>query len=284
LLTSKLRDLADSCEISLPCLACNSTRAGKGARPTQLAYPDGRIVKLRYGTSGSAADRLARVDAITDNGGSLIYVSYQYLGLGTFVPADYEQPDVRLDYTAAAGGEAKYPGFDRFGRVVDHRWYFYGGGSPVDRDRYQYGYDRNSNRTFRDNLVAESLGKPFDERYAYDNVNRLTSWSRGSFAPGGEITAVQRWLLDPTGNWRFTSGTMPDGTALNQARTHDRSNQMTSLQGWFPPKYDTAGNMTEFPRPAAPTEGFRAVYDPWNRMVRIASVSESSGSSPDPTL
>jgi hypothetical protein len=62
------------------------------------------LVKLRYGTSGSAADRPARVDAITDNGGSLVYVSYQYLGLGTFVRADYEQPDVRLDYTAAAAG------------------------------------------------------------------------------------------------------------------------------------------------------------------------------------
>jgi hypothetical protein len=43
-----------------------------------------------------------------------------------------------------------YAGFDRFGRVVDQRWVTTGQ-NPVDKDRFQYGYDHASNRTYRYN-------------------------------------------------------------------------------------------------------------------------------------
>jgi hypothetical protein len=33
------------------------------------------------------------------------------------------------------------PQVDRFGRVIDHKWYDYG--ASADRDRFGYGYDRN---------------------------------------------------------------------------------------------------------------------------------------------
>ena len=47
------------------------------------------------------ADVLNRLDAIQDDSGGSpgdVLASYTYLGLGTIVVEDYEQPDVRLEY------------------------------------------------------------------------------------------------------------------------------------------------------------------------------------------
>jgi hypothetical protein len=37
-------------------------------------------------------------------------------------------------------------------RIVDQKWHDYGAG--VDVDRYKYGYDRNSNRKYRENTLT----------------------------------------------------------------------------------------------------------------------------------
>ena len=47
------------------------------------------------------ADVLNRLDAIQDDSGGSpgdVLASYSYLGLGTIVVEDYQQPDVRLEY------------------------------------------------------------------------------------------------------------------------------------------------------------------------------------------
>jgi hypothetical protein len=46
-----------------------------------------------------------------------------------------------------------------------------------DLDRYKYGYDQNSNRQWKQNVVATSAGKALDEYYTYDALNRMTSVS-----------------------------------------------------------------------------------------------------------
>ena len=115
----------------------------KGLRPSSVRYPNGRLVHFTYGSADSTADALNRLDAIKDDSGGSpgsTLASYSYLGLGTIVIEDYEQPDVRLEYFF----DSSYAGFDRFGRVVDQRWYDYG--ASADRDRYTYGYDRAVNR------------------------------------------------------------------------------------------------------------------------------------------
>ena len=63
------------------------------------------------------------------------------------------------------GGD-KYAGLDRFGRVADVRWIK----SGTDLERVRYGYDRVSNRRWRQNPVA-ATGQ--DEFYT-DGV-----WERG---------------------------------------------------------------------------------------------------------
>ncbi|PQO40735.1 hypothetical protein [Blastopirellula marina] len=99
------------------------------------------------------------------------------------VAADLAEPDTK--WTLADLSETNdpdtgdiYSGLDRFGRVKDNRWYDYG--SSVDVDRTKYGYDRASNRIWRQNVVANSLSQPFDELYHYDGVHRLKAMSRGT--------------------------------------------------------------------------------------------------------
>ena len=172
----------------------------KGLRLSSMRYPNGRLVHYTYGSSGGDGDNLNRLAAIKDDSGGSpgdTLASYTYLGLGTIVIEDYEQPDVRLEYYS--GGS--YGGFDRFGRVVDQKWYDYGASS--DRDRYTYGYDRASNRVYRENTIAS--GK--DEFYVYDGVHRLKNYDRGDLNAGktaisGTPVREEDWGLDATGNWR----------------------------------------------------------------------------------
>jgi hypothetical protein len=76
---------------------------------------------------------MSRLSSISDSTGTL--ANYKYLGLGTIVVEDYEDIDVKLDYSR--GGT--YSGFDQFGRVVDQYWESYAG-TPEAIDRYKYTY------------------------------------------------------------------------------------------------------------------------------------------------
>jgi len=44
-----------------------------------------------------------------------------------------------------------------FNRIVDHGWQNNYNSTPVDIDRYQYGYDRNSNRQYKANVVGTAV-------------------------------------------------------------------------------------------------------------------------------
>lgn len=143
-------------------------------RPTSLTYPNARVVSYDYGAAGSIPDAVSRIDAIKDGGMAL--AQYSYLGLGTFVITDYMEPDIKWTLADLSGTNDPdtgdiYSGFDRFSRVKDNRWYNYG--SSADTDRIKYGYDRNGNRTYRENTVATAAGAKFDEQYLYDLIDRL---------------------------------------------------------------------------------------------------------------
>jgi RHS repeat-associated protein len=257
-----------------------------GLRPTSLRYPNGRLVHYTYGSTDSAADVLSRLDAINDDSSGSpgdVLASYTYLGLGTVVIQDYEEPNVKLDLFGGTSGT--YAGFDRFDRIVDYRWYDYG--SSADADRYKYGYDRASNRTWKENVVAANSSKDFDEFYAYDGLHRLENFDRGDLNAGktaitGTPANEEDWTLDPLGNWegfvQKTSGT----TDLNQSRVVNEVNEITDISettgpSWVTPVHDRNGNMTTVPKPADPTIGFTCTYDGWNRMVKVEETSTTVG-------
>ena len=97
---------------------------------------------------------------------------------------DYQEPEVKLDYTSANHG---YTGLDRFNRVVDQLWEDY---SQTALDEFTYTYDRSSNALTRVN----ALDAAFSETYGYDDADRLTSSERAD-------DYDQSWTLDGMGNW-----------------------------------------------------------------------------------
>jgi RHS repeat-associated protein len=241
------------------------------SRLVSMTYPNGRVLNYNYGTAGQLNDTISRLDSLSDSSATL--ESYAYLGLDTVVKRTHPQPGIDLTYikqTGEANGDAgdPYTGLDRFGRVVDQRWILTSTG--VATDRFQYGYDRDNNRLYRNNLVNTAFGELYHASgagYGYDNLNQLTGFARGVLSAsvsGGVLDTIaspshsQSWSLDALGNWSsFTS----DSTT--QTRTANQQNQITAISGLTTPTYDHNGNTT------TDQSGKTLVYDAWNRLVQV---------------
>lgn len=150
----------------------------------------------------------------------------------------------------------KYIGLDRFGRVVDQRWTTSGG---TAKDRWKYGYDRNSNPLYKENLVDSTRS----ELFTYDGLNQLATFARGTLngtkdAISGTPLRSQSWDFDALGN--FDSQTTDGST---QTRTHNKQNELTAATGQTSPTYDANGNQTK------DFADRRFKVDAWNRIVEV---------------
>ena len=134
-------------------------------------------------------------------------------------------------------------------------------GTSADVDRIKYGYDRASNRIWRQNPVATAAGAQFDEFYTNDGLQRLKDMQRGTLNSTNTAITVptfeQCWTLDPTGNWLGFHEATLGGWPLDQSRTANTVNEITGITNttggsWATPTYDAAGNMTTIPRVSAP--------------------------------
>jgi RHS repeat-associated protein len=157
----------------------------------------------------------------------------------------------------------QYVGLDRFGRVVDQRWVQTGTRDLTDR--FVYGYDRDSNRIFRDNRANPAFG----EVYTYDGLNQLATFQRGTLTAAktgvlGTTSRSQSWAFDALGNWNSITSDV-----TTQTRTHDRQNEITSVSGATTPTYDADGNLT------TDETGKHFVYDAWNRLVTVKDASNN---------
>jgi RHS repeat-associated protein len=261
-------------------------------RATGLVYPSGRVLTYSYGSTGGQSDRLSRVESYIDDDGTSHIIDYTFLGAGTFVESDRPQPSLKWSIITDQGGTDPntgdiYRGLDRFGRVTDNQWFGNGTGSNVDVDRIRYGYDRAGNRMWRENPVATSFSKEFDEIYSYDALHRLKDMARGRLNTAKtaltSTTFAQCWTLDSTGNWSgFREDDTGDGTwDLVQARTANDVNEIAGITNsvgaaWVQPAYSPAGNMTTMPQPNDPTKGYTATYDAWNRLVKFVDTPTSN--------
>ena len=256
-------------------------------RLNQLTYPNGRTIGYGFGTSGEMSDYLSRVEAINaTSSGTTTLAQYLYLGAGMVIRITNPEPGIWLDLWGGTSGT--FAGIDQFGRVIDQRWQNNIATTPGDIDRYKYGYDQNSNRLWKANVVGTAaVTAGLDEFYTYDPLNRLTEMQRGVLngtqtGITGTPSVEQDWTLDPTGNW-FNFVSKASGTTdLNQTRTANRVNEITNITEstgptWIVPSYDDAGNTITMPQPASPTNSYTAIHDAWNRMVSISDAATPVG-------
>jgi RHS repeat-associated protein len=249
----------------------------KRLRYTSVRYPDSRLIHSTYGTSGQTDDALNRTAAINaDNSGTpgTALAEYTYLGHAQFVKADYPEPDLRFDLDH--GTACDYDGIDRFGRVIDLLWRDYGG--SADAVRIRHGYDRASNRLWREDSVAAANSAALDELYDYDEVYRLSNLDRGDLNANkdglstGTLGFAQQWGLDMTGNW---SGFKEDNNGdmtwdLDQSRTYSAANEIAAIDSSSAHVgQDRAGNMTKIPKPGDSNSHYDLTFDAWHRLVKV---------------
>lgn len=253
-------------------------------RRTSMIYPNTRVVNLYYGISGSIDWLTDRVQQIVDGGISLVH--YSRRGINSTVRVQYLQPNVELTYLRQTGepvgdGGDRYSGLDRFNRITDIRWLVSDMTTAVER--YQYGFDRASNRTWRRHVNAPNTTNSnggWDEAYTYDGLYQLTDLGRGDLNSNQTgIAAIPKWQeefsYDPTGNWSLYQTAVNGSQTLNQARTHNKANEVIALNGsTLTVAYDPVGNMTQIPKMTDWNSGQSLNWDAWNRLVRI---SDSTG-------
>ncbi len=270
----------------------NHSRPTGYTYPVSTLYPSGRPFTYAYNadvgppTWAGVDDRISRPSAVKE--GATTLEGYTYLGLNTLAERTHPQPNVNLTYVAQTGdptctpgvppcdGGDPYRGLDRFDRVVDQRWRKSDG---THADRFGYGYDRNGNRLYRDNLHADTAAYDYDELYhagaGYDGFNQLTNFARGQLnaaKTGLEAGTLRRqidWTFDALGNWNQTATTVPPGGPATQTRTHNKQNQLTSISTPdVTPVYDNNGNTIE-------DEKDRGLfYDAWDRLVEVRTARE----------
>jgi RHS repeat-associated protein len=261
--------------------------AANHARRTSITYPDNTVLALNYGSANAVDDVLNRLKQLRF--GSTVLADYSYLGQVVPVIANSSsQPGVELTYFTSGGtgeGGDQYTGLDRFGRIVDQRWRKTS--DNTDRERVKYGYDRASNRQWRQNTVAASGQNEF---YTYDGLEQVKTLKRGT-QTGSPPTGIdgtpvweEDWNYDPSGNWRGSSTaylTKENGsTMLNQNREHNVANEIEDIitnsgTAWPVPTHDGAGNMRNVPRPLSLGNSFDLKWDTWNRLVEV---KETGGS------
>jgi hypothetical protein len=77
-------------------------------------------------------------------------------------------PDLNAD-----GGD-RYTGMDRFGRVIDQNWYQLSTTSSTDR--FQYGYDADSNVLYKDNRIDRNQSELYHTSGSSYGYARLGRW------------------------------------------------------------------------------------------------------------
>jgi len=140
-------------------------------------------------------------------------------------------------------------------------------------ERLQYGFDRDSRRTWRRRVLATGE----DYAYGYDGLSQVVSAARGNLnlnasAIAAVPVAAESWDYDPTGNWQGYQ-TQAGGTVMvDQQRVHDQGNRLTQVSGnEFPIVLDRVGRMLEVPPDASGdwSDSMSITWDAWSRIVEI---------------
>jgi len=229
--------------------------AGTGgvARFLRLAdtiYPNGQDVQYQYGDPQTDAIDyiMSRLISISDSESGVTDASYKYLGQNQIVAETYDQAGVSLNYDPQA--DNSFVALDRFGRV---RFQIWAEGSSIF-DEISYWRTGSAGRAGNITARAEGgSGLGPSDTYSYDSADRLTGWQQYL---GNNQIGSRTWTLDALGNDRSSTG------GVYNLTNEETPNAGSSV-------YDAAGNMTTL------QSGDTAVYDAWNRLVKVTRASEN---------
>jgi RHS repeat-associated protein len=249
----------------------------KYVRMSQLTYPNARAVFINYPADTAAGGKLSRPDNIAnDAAGTSKFALYTYLGIGSATRVTLGATGVSLDYGTGTGNPG---GWDDWGRIDDQKW---AAGATL-KDQYQYGYDRTSQRTFRDNLTATTAPNDAKEHfYTYNGLDQLTVAKQGNLNAGRtDITAPaavqETFTVESHGNWRALVRATAGTTTLNQTRTHTAANEVTTIAAsvgtnWGDGAVDRNGFMTRVPKVTSlQNERWQLTSDAWMRVVKVVN-------------
>ncbi len=306
---------------------------GNFSRPITLTYPDGSQLVYDYGLGNPPVPPesnfiISRVEGLLLSGASV--AEYDYIGLSMFAVVDLPEPDVQLDRTASHTGErqteghsdnpGKYPGFDRFGRVLQDMWVDFDfethdpmQGSDPDTTlprippivEFTYAYDEASNRLKRDNETATIAFGFRHETFNYDGLDRVDESARGVRSgsnPQDPYTShhrtSQKWSLDVLGNWEKVEsvpnpGPPPLTYQIEELRNHNGVNELLDRDpdgfgvGEDPLDltYDKAGNLREQEikdDPLAPPPVLIKLVYTHDAWNRLVRVEIDDGGTPEP--
>lgn len=175
---------------------------------TEATGGSSQTVAYSYGSSGAIDDKASRLQSMSI--GAATIASYQYMGAGTLVYTNLDQP--ALNTGVFESSSTTYPDLDRFDRPTTWDWWHGTDAAFYDVD---IKYDLNSNPTATlDNIhVRATTSKHiFDVAYGIDGLDRLTQADEGSVMWNGtsqqwEVessyhTRNELWnSLSLTGNW-----------------------------------------------------------------------------------
>jgi len=236
------------------------------SRLTSMTYPNGRI--LIYGYNDNALDdAIGRLDYLADAGGAMAghLADYTYLGLDTPVSEAYGN-SVTENITLTD-----------FGQTAEIN--YANTTTSTSTDDFQYGYDADGNVLYKDNVLSSSNSELYhanstttgDDNSAYDPLNRLVAFARGTLSASGDngssldtvasASATQNWSLNAVGD---QSSVTTNGTTTSNAT--NSQNQLTGF-GSVGLAYDNNGDTT------TDENGHSLVYDAWSRLVSVSSGS-----------
>jgi YD repeat-containing protein len=215
--------------------------------------PNWSSLKLNfgYGLADSPDDQLNNITSVDRLASGTItparLASFGWFGegrrfqtaLGPATGAARLQQDASLDANGQLFGGIGLPGFESFGRVVDHHVRASHAGQPT-LFRGQHTYDFSGNRTSsRVTQAPVPLNGAWHANqrsvlYGYDGLQRLTSSTVGSLAPASDpwtTPALQGtplrsdvWRLDALGNWTGNPTSTSPPLSLGRSTTGNLDN------------------------------------------------------------
>ena len=268
-----------------------------GSIMTAMTYPNGRV--LDYATSGNALDAaIGRVDSVADDSASgLPLATYTYMGLSTIVQ-QLDGNNVGLSYLQQAGDTSaitsgsqyagdQVTGLGRFGQVIDQNWVLNPTPAstptptptpaPVSTDRGQLGYDQAGDVLYSNNLLNPGESELYhssstasgDDATAYDPLQRLTNFERGTLSASGNnpSTGSRVSIPSPAPAKRRASTSTPSATrtsvTTNGTPVDNSTNAKNELtqRGTATLGYDNNGDTV------TDQNGDKLTYDAWGDLA-----------------